>query len=667
MNLAKKFAKESITTARPINPARWLLLGGLLLLVLWLGLKGWAIGRAALSLQAHQSEVETLLAGGLTQLDPDAAEELVLGVRHDVVVLKRETAVFIPLMSHLEWVPRYGSTLAAAPALMEMADAGTETAVYALRGFKPALPLLQEGRSPTELLPDLLAIINNAQPELTAMSQSMDRLAAARTNLGDISTLPTQLQTLLELADTWLPLAQDGLKLAPVLPEIMGNNGPRTYLILAQNEDELRPTGGFISGAGQLTVENGRIIELAFQDSFLVDDWGNKPYDFPPQPLYDYMGLELFLFRDANFWPDFPTSAEKAMALYSYSLDVPLPDGTIAVDQRFLQLLIEAVGSVTLPDLDLTVNSQNSIEVLQSAWALQDGQDLAEWVFGRKNFMGLLATAVQTKLESADVDLTLLAQNMVAALHTKDLQIYLRDPEAALILHQLNWDGRLPQNPETDFLLVVDSNMGYFKSNIVVERQLNYQVNIAQDGSVQAELTATYQHIGEDNGEDCIQGATYNLETAVSYQNLVNKCYWNYLRLYTPYGSQLLDASSHIVPAEAMLSGQSLANNAQTIDDITGLTTFANFFLLPVAEQTTSYFTYQLPENIIHPTTDGRQYDLQIYKQAGAKPEPIHVMIQLPEEAVITKTQPTPTNIEGNLVYFDFDLNFDTAVSVQFK
>lgn len=667
MKFIKKFAKETTTTARPINPARAFLLGALLFFVLWLGLKGWAIGRAALSLQARPSEVETLLANGLTQLDPAAAEELVLGMRHDVAVLKRETAVFMPLMPYLGWVPRFGSTLTAAPAFMAMADAGTETAVYALHGFKPVLPLLQGGRPPTELLPDLLAVINTAQPELAAMSQSIDKLAAAHASLGDISTMPTRLQTLLELADTWLPLAQDGLKLAPVLPEIMGSTGPRTYLILAQNEDELRPTGGFISGVGLLTVDNGRIINLAFQDSYPIDNWLEKPYDFPPQPFYDYMGMDLFLFRDANFWPDFPTSAEKAMALYSYGLDVPLPDGVIAVDQRFLQLLIEAVGSVTLPDLDLTINGQNSIEALQAAWAIQDGQDFADWVFGRKDFIGLLAAAVRTKLEAGDFDPTLLAQNMVTALQTKDLQIYLRDPETALILYQLNWDGRLPQNPETDFLLVVDTNLGFFKSNIVVERQLDYQVNITQDGSVQSKLTATYQHMGEDNDQECVQGATYNLETAVSYQNLVNQCYWNYLRVYTPPGSHLLDASSHFIPGEAMLSGQPLTDNAQTIPEITGLTTFANFLLLPVAQQTTSYFTYQLPDNIIQTTTTGQQYDLQINNQAGARSETVRIMVQLPEGTQLTKAQPTPTKIEGNLVYFEIELISNTTLSIQYQ
>jgi hypothetical protein len=215
--------------------------------------------------------------------------------------------------------------------------------------------------------------------------------------------------------------------------------------------------------------------------------------------------------------------------------------------------------------------------------------------------------------------------------------------------------------------MVVDDNMGYFKSNIVVKRQFRYQVTIAEDGSAQARLTAEYQHSGEDNGQVCTQGAKYNWETAVSYQSLVNRCYWNYLRLYTPHGSQLLDASSHTVPAEAMMSGQSWNGRAQPVSDLTGLTTFATFFVLPIAQQTTSYFTYQLPSNIIHHTPNGQQYQLQIFKQAGTKSEPLEVMIQLPAGAQLLQTQPTPETFEKNLITYQLDLDSDTTISVQFK
>ena len=63
--------------------------------------------------------------------------------------------------------------------------------------------------------------------------------------------------------------------LTAVLPEILGENGPRTYLLIAQNENELRPTGGFISGSGTLVVENGAIQSIEMIDANNVDELVN--------------------------------------------------------------------------------------------------------------------------------------------------------------------------------------------------------------------------------------------------------------------------------------------------------------------------------------------------------------------------------------------------------
>ena len=82
----------------------------------------------------------------------------------------------------------------------------------------------------------------------------------------------------------------------PVLPAIMGIDGPRHYLIVAQNEDEIRPTGGFITGGGVLTVDNGRIVNINFIDANYIDAWSEdrhsltKPYSAPPAPLASQRG-----------------------------------------------------------------------------------------------------------------------------------------------------------------------------------------------------------------------------------------------------------------------------------------------------------------------------------------------------------------------------------------
>lgn len=661
--------KPKTKPAQSRNPARYLFWGAAAFFVLWLGLKGWAIGRAAFSLQSRQAEAEALLANGLTGLDPDAVEALVLGVRRDVVVLQRETAVFMPLMPYLGWVPRLGPTLVAAPALLQMADAGTETAVYALQGFKPALALLQTDKSITELLPDLLPLIDNARPELTAMSQGLEKIAAARTSLGDTSDLPWRLCTLLELADEWLPVAQDGLKLAPHLPQIMGSDAPRHYLILAQNQDELRATGGFISGVGLVTVDNGRIGDLTFADANSVDNWQEKPYDFPPQPLYDHMGLELFLFRDANFWPDFPTSAEKAMALYSYGQDVPLPDGVIAVDQRFLQLLVEATGPITTSGSNLVITADNVINYLQESWALQDGQDLSEWIGSRKGFIGTFAQAIRAKIETdfATVDPLVLAQNMMQALETKHLLVYMRDPAVAPVLNGLGWDGRLPLFPASDFLMVVDTNMGYSKVNGLINRQLNYDVQIHNDNTINANLIINYRHQGSPTSEPCHQGTAYRPENVSSYQVLVDTCYWNYARVYTPANSQLIESSRHIVPGPMLTSNKTWNNTAQAVTDLNGLTTFSNFLIVAQGEEVNSYFNYRLPQSVIQTSGGHKQYRLDLRKQAGSNVVPVQIHVTLPERANLIAVQPQPTAINGTSIYFAFELVKDTVIIIDFE
>ncbi len=655
-------------TNKSRRPARLLALGAVLLLLLWLGLKGWRIAQAAQSLLARQAEAETLLAGGLTTLDPDAAEELVLSLRRDTMTLKTETAVFMPIAPYLGWLPQVGPMAVNAPHYMEMADSGTATAVYALRGFKPALELLGNNEITADLIPALTPIIADARPELAAMSRELDKLAAARGQIENLEDQPAQLQTLIQQMDDWLPLAQTGLKLAPYAPQMLGSDGPRRYLIIAQNEDELRATGGFISGAGLVTVENGRIANLDFQDANQIDNWLEKPYDFPPQPLYDHMGLELFLFRDANFWPDFPTSAEKAMELYQYGQDSPPLDGVIAVDQRFLQLLVEAVGPINISDADLVINSDNVIESLQAAWGIQDGEEVRDWLFDRKAFIGLFAAAIQTQIEAnaGQIDPVLLIENMLQAIEAKHLQIYMRDPALAMVLAELGWDGRLPHAPQHDFLMVVESNMGYNKANLITKQEIAYQVQMQADGTAVASLNVNYQHPGQANGEPCAQGATYNIETAVSYQNLVNKCYWNYLRVYAPPNSQLINSSRHIIPGETLYSGQDWDSPAQTVNDLAGLTTFANFMMVPPGERLNANYVYQLPASVIQSANGNNQYQLTLFKQAGTRPSPVSIAVILPEQAILDGATPPPTRIESNTLYFQFSLESNSVIMVDY-
>lgn len=657
---------EASTLARTVRRPRLLLLGGLLLLLLWLGLKTWRVVQLTQSLQAHEGAARALLADGPRQIELTQLEQLVLDVRQDTVQLQRETALFLPLAPYLDWLPRVGPLLGAAPDLMEMADAGTAAAVYGVRGLGPALPLLQDETRQGSLLPPLIAIIDQGQPDLVGAAVAVDRLVTARQRIGDHPELPWRVRHLLAQIDPLLPIAQDGLKFLPVLPSIMGRDGPRTYLIMAQNEDELRATGGFISGAGILLADDGAIVSLSFEDASLVVDF-SKEFDYPPQPYIDFLGLDAFVFRDANYWPDFPTSARQAIELYTYTRDVHL-DGVFAIDQRFLEMLVCVVGPLSVDDFPEKVTCDNVLAALQEAFSISENSPGGAAVAERKSFMGPLADAIRTKIESdpGDIDMMALGEMIEKAVAGKHLQLYVSDPAVAPVLADIGWDNALTNEAGQDLLLVVDTNVGYDKVNAVVARSLAYHVTLAADGSARADLTLQYQH-KITSAEACDHGIPpYNSD--LTYADLIFDCYWNYLRIYTPAGSRLIAADSHPAAADMFVTGRAWNGGAELVEDPSGLTVFGNFLLLPYGETLASRYRYELPPAVVRSLTGGeRVYHLNIHRQAGSRPEPVKVQVTLPPGSQLLHTVPTATTVDGQLLTFQFTSERDRTLTVHYK
>lgn len=668
---APKAAVDRSTRSSTARIGRVLILVGFLILVLWASLKAWRVYQAASTLMTLEPEARALVAGGLANIDPDATEALVLTARREIATLSRELSFVKPIAPLLGWVPRLGPTLVASPYLLEMADAGSEAGAIAVSSLKPALAIVQSEDFSGSRLGELLPVLSDAAPDLELAEDALARYVSARDALGDtvpVESLPWRITQMLQLSDQWLPVAEDGLRLLPALPALLGQDGPRRYLILAQNEDEMRATGGYITGAGAITVQDGQIIDLRFRDSTFVDNWLKKPYAAPPQPLFDIMRLEMFGFRDSNFWPDFRVSAQKAMDLYSYGMNEPPFDGAIAIDQEFLRLLVDATGPVPIPDLNQTINASNLIETLRQARDIQEGQEVWQWVNNRKAFLGGFAAAIQAKVENdfTSINPVKLASNLTSAAEGRHMTIFVRDPELAAILAENGWDGSMPIAPPGDVLMVVDSNMGYNKANIFIEREIDYAITLAD--APEARLTLTYRHSGPASDEPCFQGVDQEFEEAAEYLAIADQCYWNYLRVYTPLGSELVDSSRHVVPGESYFSESGWDSNARQIEDLPWLTTFANFMLLPRAEELTSFFHYQLPAGVIVEADEGGNvYQLRLMKQPGTRSEKVRVTVALPEGMTARSVNPSTATINGNEITIEGELDSNLTIEIRYR
>lgn len=634
---------------------------GLILFLLW----GVRLVRIGLSLREHLAQAQSLaeLADGPEPLDITEACNLVHDLRDDVVALRREAGSLVRLAPVLGWLPKIGGDLRAAPHLLDTADGLTEAGALTCDAMKPALASLDPAG--TNLTPEqIIDLLTREQASLKQALAATGRAQAAWEQV-DSASLSPWLAGKVSTLDQGLPLLRAGLQAATVAPDLLGANGPRTYLILVQNDDELRPTGGYISGAGVITIEQARIVKVSFLDAYHVDDYLNKSYPAPPAPLLDYMGSEIWLFRDANWSPDFPTSARQAAYFYEYGQDAPPVDGVIALNQRAVELLLVGLDKVYVPEATEPVTAANVRQFIQEAWNPDESSNTSEWILNRKEFIGQLAFAILQRIEDEprSVSWMQVAKGLYRALNERHLMIVVKDADTKRALAQIGWDGSLRENTG-DYLMVVDANVGFGKVNSLISKRIDQRVTLNADGTASSELTLTYTHQGQREGIHCQPPPPYT--AGITYEALIHRCYYNYLRIYTPAGSVLQAATPHPAPGEYFILGKPIDGQAVTLSDEAGKAVFAQLFVVEYGQTLTTRFEYDLPQIV---RSKGRQhnYTLLIQKQAGIATEPVSLTVILPPNADLLAATPLPQAIDDETLTFNLQLETDVVVEVTYR
>lgn len=564
-------------------------------------------------------------------------------LNQDLGAIEQEAGLLLDLM------PKAEDHLKALPLLFQMARDLSEAGAEVCRPFESLETISSES---------LLSTIVSNRGQWEKALNSLQRAEGALVQMSDFSLSPT-IEGKLQLVRKVLPLGKIGLSFLKVLPEILGADGPKVYLILAQNEDELRPTGGFITGVGEVRVQNGRLISVTFRDSYAVDDF-SLPYPDPPEPLRRYMGIDLWVFRDSNWSPDFPTSARKAVSLYRPGYPVKV-DGVIAIDQEAVSRIVKAVGPLKLAEEEELITGENVISYMRKAWAPESGKLTEEWWLKRKTFISSLAEAILREVEKGDVDWVLLARSILSLLREKHILIYLEHPEASSILSSVGWDGSL-KSTDGDFLMVVDSNLGYNKANPRVRQSIFYEVNLAHT-IPQATLTLIYTHTAPA-GYPCQPEVRYD----PIYEKMMDRCYWDYIRVYVPRGSKLQEATRIPIPSESLWHGEGESGEVASYDAEEGpWTVMAVMSLLPPSTTQTRYFVYSLPPEIVKWEGSEGFYHLRVQKQPGTIGHPLAVKIDLPPEVEIVGVEPDPSALKDRVVIFQTVLKEDKEFRLHFR
>src|SRR5690606_16057231 len=163
-----------------------------------------------------------------------------------------------------------------------------------------------------------------------------------------------QARSMLSQAQLYLSQAEQVLD---VLPNVFGTDIQKSYLIMFQNSNELRPTGGFMGSYALVQVEDGKVTQFKIDDIYNPDGQLHSQ-TLAPAPFEKKLSVKYMSLRDANWSPDVPTSAASVASFYEEATKTPI-DGVFFVTTAAIKPLLAALGPIHLENYNETVTSEN--------------------------------------------------------------------------------------------------------------------------------------------------------------------------------------------------------------------------------------------------------------------------------------------------------------------
>jgi hypothetical protein len=312
----------------------------------------------------------------------------------------------------------------------------------------------------------------------------------------------------------------------------VGSDILRRYVFIFQNNQELRATGGFIGSFGMMNIDKGIVKSLDIKEIYNPDGQLLKQI-LAPKPLQE-LTTKWYL-RDSNWFADFPTSAQKIISFYEKTGGAT-PDGVISLTPTVIERLLLITGPIKLENYGVTINADNFLKITQ----YQTGVAYDKVENKPKQFIADLAPILINKLLSSDASQY---QKIVEALNNsfqeKHILLYFLDPVLQDIVDKYNLGGKIYDAPK-DYLSVVHSNIGGYKTDGVMQEGLDISSKFQNNGKITNKIIISREHKGGN--------AEYDWW---------NKDNINYMRVYIPKNSKILNASGYTDKEEK--------NNAQNI------------------------------------------------------------------------------------------------------
>ncbi|MDQ5951444.1 MAG: hypothetical protein QG639_725 [Patescibacteria group bacterium] len=465
---------------------------------------------------------------------------------------------------------------------------------------------------------------NKALTAYESLSQFYEKLTTfvGSAPSSEVSTSLENYQKELEFKRTGIQSMQ---QLSPLFANMLGVNGKRTYAFILQNNQELRPTGGFIEDVALLTFENGSLISAAVYSGYEVDSQMNGTV-IPPEGIQQYLNEEGWNFVDGNWNPHFPETATQLSWFIEKSMGVVV-DGVITIDLDGLATVLEAAGPLDMPQYNEVLthkNVQDRFEFHSEISLVDAKEDYRKQVF--QAFINKISTLPKEKI----VPFFGALQKSVASQH---MLLAFKDADELNTVKTLGWSGSLLQpncpsqlsspNCVVDTSAQVEANVGINKANYYLKRTIDHSVA----------LEAT----------QAAHSRSIIFENTAQTESWPKGPYKTYIRLYVP---------SSALPGSITIDGTAIPENSISISEETNRKVIGFYVEVPVKQTKNVRVNYVVPYSNPgsgfsytffeqqQPGTGATPFTLRVTSYSGLRPAVIAPQASF-ENGVITFTKET--------------------------
>ena len=420
-------------------------------------------------------------------------------------------------------------------------------------------------------------------------------------------------------------------------PDMFGFNGQKTYLILFQNNMELRPGGGFIGSYGVLSVNKGRIVSFNIYDVYDADGQ-LKGHVEPPYPIRRYLPSLHWYLRDSNFNVDFSKGAIASAVFLNTEMHQKV-DGVIGVDLSFVKNILSVTGPIKVADYNQTVNADNFFQIAQA----HAEKDFFPGSTQKKDFLRTFYGGLQTKLSGGKgISYLPLLQAVSESIYEKHILFAFNNVNEQAAFAINGWSSALVDERQSsvsainDFIGINEANLGADKDNYYVSRTVSQNVSIKSDGTIGENLTINFNNSAKNN-------------------SLLGGVYKNYLRFILPLNAGIsritIDGKDQKIvpaitdPAVYEKKGFVAPDGLEVQKEDQGQNTIYGFLVnIQPQESRLIAIEYVLPKkvNLSQPEIS---YNLKFFKQPGVDFYPYNFSLNFPSSF---KTLDSSSDVKTN-------------------